>query len=75
MELSSELLKILVCPVTQGALIYDRDSMELISVSAALAYPVNDGIPLLLADHARQLTEAELLKYSASEVIDNSRVA
>lgn len=57
MELSSELLKILVCPVTKGQLIYDRQSQELISETAGLAYPVRDGIPILLVDEARKINK------------------
>ena len=47
------LLEILVCPVTRTALVYDRDANELISHAARLAYPIRDGIPLMLADEAR----------------------
>ena len=49
------LLEILVCPVTKTELIYDRDAGELISRKAGLAYPVRDGIPIMLPDEARQL--------------------
>lgn len=57
------LLSLLVCPVTKGPLIYDRDTDELISCQAALAYPVRDGIPIMLADEARPLSDEELLQY------------
>ena len=50
-----KLLEILVCPVTKGPLIYDRDAAELISRAAGLAYPVRDGIPIMLPDEARIL--------------------
>lgn len=50
-----KLLEILVCPVTKGLLTYDRAAGELISVSAGLAYPVRDGIPIMLPDEARPL--------------------
>ena len=53
--MDKELLKILVCPVTKGPLIYDKDKKELISKSAKLAYPIKDGIPILLEDEARKL--------------------
>ena len=53
-----ELLDILVCPVTLGALRYDADAEELISEKAGLAYPVRDGIPVMLPEEARKL-EAE----------------
>lgn len=49
------LLEILVCPVTKGPLEYDRSAGELISRSAGLAYPIRDGIPIMLADEARVL--------------------
>ena len=53
--MDKELLKILVCPVTKGPLVYDKDKNELISKSAKLAYPIKDGIPILLEDEARKL--------------------
>ncbi len=54
-----KLLDILVCPVTKGPLIYDREKQELISKSARLAYPIRDGIPVMLEDEARRLEPAE----------------
>ena len=50
-----KLLEILVCPVTKGPLEYDAEAQELISRQAGLAYPIRDGIPIMLADEARQL--------------------
>ena len=50
-----KLLEILVCPVTKGPLEYDAVKQELISRSAKLAYPIRDGIPIMLADEARRL--------------------
>ncbi len=47
------LLEILVCPLTKGPLTYDRENNELISLQAGLAYPIRDGIPIMLADEAR----------------------
>ena len=52
-----KLLEILVCPVTHQPLRYDRENQELISEAAGLAYPVRDGIPIMLADEARQLDD------------------
>ena len=52
-----KLLEILVCPVTKGPLVYDRAAGELISRSAGLAYPVRDGIPIMLPEEARPLTD------------------
>jgi uncharacterized protein YbaR (Trm112 family) len=49
------LLEILVCPVTKGPLTYDREAGELISEKARLAYPIRDGIPIMLPDEARPL--------------------
>ena len=55
-----KLLELLVCPVTKGPLDLDREKQELISRSARLAYPVRDGIPVMLEGEARALTDAEL---------------
>lgn len=57
--LDKKLLDILVCPVTKGPLIYDKDNGELISVAGRLAYPIRDGIPVMLEDEARTLSEDE----------------
>jgi uncharacterized protein YbaR (Trm112 family) len=54
-----KLLEILVCPVTKGPLVYDKEKQELISKSARLAYPIKDGIPVMLEDEARRLEPAE----------------
>lgn len=58
-ELDPRLLEILVCPVTRGPLTYDRAKAELVSVSARLAYPVRDGVPVMLPEEARTLGEGE----------------
>ena len=55
-----KLLELLVCPVTKGPLTYAKETQELISRSARLAYPVRDGIPVLLENEARTLTDEEL---------------
>lgn len=55
-----KLLELLVCPVTKGPLDFDREHQELISRSARLAYPVRDGIPVLLEEQARTLSDEEL---------------
>jgi uncharacterized protein len=57
--MDSKLLQILVCPVTKGPLIYDKKANELISKSARLAYPIRDGIPVMLEDEARKLAPDE----------------
>ena len=54
-EIDPRLLEILVCPVTKGPLTYDRVASELVSSAAGLAYPVRDGIPIMLPDEARAL--------------------
>ena len=54
-----KLLQILVCPVTKGPLVFNKATNELISKSARLAYPVRDGIPVLLEDEARKLQDDE----------------
>lgn len=61
--MDKKLLDILVCPVTKGPLIYEKEQRELISLSARLAYPIRDDIPVMLEDEARALTEDELTRY------------
>ncbi len=56
-EVDPRLLAKLVCPLTKGPLVYDREAQELISQSARLAYPVRNGIPIMLPDEARPLEE------------------
>jgi len=53
--IDSKLLEILVCPVTKGPLEFDRAKQELVSKQAKLAYPIRDGIPIMLPDEARPL--------------------
>ena len=60
--MDAKLLQILVCPVTKGSLIYDKKNNELISKSARLAYPIRDGIPVMLEDEARKLSPDEKLE-------------
>lgn len=57
--MDTKLLELLVCPVTKGPLILDREKQELLSRSARLAYPLRDGIPILLEHEARPLTDEE----------------
>lgn len=59
-SMDSKLLELLVCPVTKGPLTWNADKQELWSRSARLAYPVRDGIPVLLENEARVLTDDEL---------------
>ena len=58
-EIDPKLLEILVCPLNKGPLRYDRDAQELISEEARLAYPIRDGIPIMLVDEARPLRDDE----------------
>ena len=58
-EPDPKLLEILVCPLTKTTLIYDREKSELISKAAGLAYPIRNGIPIMLPGEARELTDAE----------------
>ena len=60
-----QLLDILVCPVTKGPLKFDKVKQELISTSARLAYPIRDGIPVMLEDEARTISDDEYEKYKA----------
>jgi uncharacterized protein YbaR (Trm112 family) len=58
--MDTKLLELLVCPVTKGPLTWDAEKKELVSRSARLAYPVRDGIPVLLEYEARTLSDDEL---------------
>jgi hypothetical protein len=58
-DIDPKLLEILVCPLTKSTLRYDRAAQELISVEAGLAYPIRDGIPIMLVDEARRLDDTE----------------
>lgn len=58
--MDTKLLELLVCPVTKGPLEFDRVKQELISRSARLAYPIRDGMPVMLENEARTLTDEEL---------------
>jgi uncharacterized protein YbaR (Trm112 family) len=56
-EIDPRLLEILICPVTRGPLTYDRERGELVSAGARLAYPIRDGVPIMLPEEARKLDE------------------
>lgn len=58
--MDAKFLELLVCPVTKGPLTYDRERQEPVSRSARLAYPVRDGMPILLENEARTLSDEEL---------------
>ena len=58
--MDAKLLDILVCPLTKGALIYDKAKQELVSLQAGLAYPIKDDIPVMLEEEARTLSAEEI---------------
>ena len=58
-DVDPRLLEVLVCPVTRGPLTYDRAKGELVSKGARLAYPIRDGVPIMLPEEARELGEGE----------------
>ena len=58
-EIDPKLLEILVCPLTKGRLEYNKEKQELVSFEAGLAYPIREGIPIMLVDEARQLSAGE----------------
>ncbi|HTT80011.1 MAG TPA: Trm112 family protein [Stellaceae bacterium] len=58
-DIDPKLLEILVCPLTKAPLRYDRAAQELVSEEAGLAYPIRDGIPIMLVDEARPLRDGE----------------
>jgi len=55
MKINAKLIEVLVCPVSRSTLSYDAENQELISEKAGLAFPIRDGIPILLVDEAREL--------------------
>ncbi|MCP5365293.1 MAG: Trm112 family protein [Hyphomicrobiales bacterium] len=59
-KIDPKLLELLVCPLTKEALRYNEEADELISISAGLAYPVRDGIPIMLVDEARTIDDDEM---------------
>ncbi len=61
-DIDPRLLESLVCPQTRGPLVYDREKGELLSKNAMLAFPIRDGVPIMLIDEARGLTDAEAVK-------------
>jgi uncharacterized protein YbaR (Trm112 family) len=58
--MNRKLLDLLVCPITKGSLIYHKKQQELISTSAKLAYPIKNGIPVMLEEEARVLSDVEI---------------
>jgi len=64
--MDTKLLELLVCPVTKGPLDLDRERQELLSRSARLAYPIRNGIPILLENEARALSDEEVDKLAST---------
>ena len=58
-DIDPKLLEVIVCPQTRGPLTYDRERQELVSAQARLAFPVRDGVPILIAEEARELDATE----------------
>lgn len=65
--MDKKLLELLVCPVTKTNLIYDKELQELVSLAARLAYPIRQGIPIMLGDEARQLSDIEMERITPSK--------
>jgi len=63
LEITSELIKILECPISRGKLIYDKERGELVSLDSGYAFPVKDGVPLVLAEYGRKMKLEELEKF------------
>ncbi|MEM8935865.1 MAG: Trm112 family protein [Pseudomonadota bacterium] len=61
-QIDPHLLELLVCPQSKGPLVYDRENNELLSKQAGLAYPIRDGVPIMLIDEARPITDTEIAK-------------
>jgi uncharacterized protein YbaR (Trm112 family) len=68
-----KLLDLLVCPLTKGPLRYDRERQELVSEQAGLAYPIRDGIPIMLVDEARPIDEDEAIPEEVQATSTGSR--
>jgi uncharacterized protein YbaR (Trm112 family) len=68
LEITNELVKLLVCPLSRGKLYYDRERSELVSIEATCAFPIKDGVPLLLPEHARKMKDEELIKFRQDAV-------
>ncbi len=62
-----DLLSLLVCPQTRGPLIFDSSRQELISLQAGLAFPIRDGVPVMLVEAARMLSEAERARWHSKK--------
>lgn len=70
--MDDKLLQLLRCPISKGELLYDEARQELVSVQAGVAYPIRDGIPVLLAEEGRKLDEDECRRHGAARSGDDS---
>jgi uncharacterized protein YbaR (Trm112 family) len=66
-RVDKKLLNVLVCPVTKSSLQYDKEKQELIAVAACLAYPIRDGIPVMLETEARELSDEEKQQWQSKK--------
>ena len=65
---NSALLTLLVCPVSLSGLIYDKDKAELVSLQARLAFPIQDGVPIMMTEAARLMSDDEVTRLRAAPV-------
>ena len=65
---NSELLSLLVCPVSLSGLIYDKGQAELVSLQTRLAFPIQDGVPIMMTETARQMSDEEVNRLRAAPV-------
>lgn len=70
--MDKQLLAMLVCPVTQAKLKYDKDANELLNTFNGLAYPIRDGVPVMLESEARKMSEEEKLEKAQASQISGS---
>ena len=67
--MDKKLIDLLVCPITKSSLLYDKDKQELIAVASGLAYPIADGIPVMLETEARELSDEEKAHWKAQKTV------
>jgi uncharacterized protein YbaR (Trm112 family) len=74
-DISKELLKILVCPITKGRLLYDKENSLLVSPNVELGFPIVDGIPILLKDEAVSVTSERIKKLLKEQELLETQVS
>ena len=73
-NINSALLSLLVCPVSLSVLIYDKDQAELVSLRTRLAFPIQDGVPIMMTEAARLISDDEMNRFRATPVqLDNDK--